>query len=114
MNSLDDWLWRWSIWCENGTAKQQVTSWLKESTGVYSSGAAFEDDVGCGEYKIETIVSALAEADAIAAKVLRTEYLPRWQGKLQGDRALMMDMTLRTYQRKLQKAKLFISERFFT
>lgn len=100
-------LWRWAAWCETGSTKQQVTSWLRESgRGKVPGGIEYDDGV---EYQIETIVSALAREDAQSARVLRKEYATRHKASTQLERAAALKITLRTYQRSLKKARQHVS-----
>lgn len=111
--TLDDLLWRWVTWRENGMTvgfgTQQVASWLRGRSDVYRSGASFENDVDSIEFKVDKAVAALGVADSEACKVLVCEFGIRLQHLRQLDRAVSVDMTLRTYQRRLKIAKDFVA-----
>lgn len=105
---LESVLASWAAWCETGTvAKQQVVSWLRERRGVYRSGASFEMQADSLEYAIEKAVSELHAIEPQAARVLRFEYSSR-AGANQGQRAERLELSLRTYQRNLKRAKTYV------
>lgn len=109
-NRLDDLLHRWSTWVENGWAmptRQQVTHFLKVRTTKVNQNTG--PDVDCVEFRIEQAVSALAKQSQQQAAVVRCEYSIKHQRLRQLDRSLLLNMSLRTYQRHLSHAKTFIS-----
>lgn len=109
---LDDLLHRWSAWVENGCVvhtRQQVTHFLKvRSTKVAGSHSPQLD---CTEMIVEQAVSLLATAQPSHAKVVRAEYNIKNQRLPQLEKALLLRLSLRTYQRHLKMAKTFIAEK---
>ena len=110
---LDDWLWRWSAWCLNGTTGRNVTSWLRERNTGKRINAAFEFDADCMEYRIELSIGKLAKENILAARVLRWEYQIRPAKSTQADRAIALDMPLRTYKLRLKQARDFVDSQIF-
>lgn len=112
-DNLDTLLHQWAAWVENGRlmpAKQQVTHFLNAgSRGNY--GPRSPDVSLCIESDIESAVCALAVKQPVQAKVIRAEYSRRFASYRQLDRAVALELSLRTYQRHLQSAKKFIQER---
>lgn len=123
-SSLDDWLEAWARWCHAGGLAQDgapsVLARLIEARGVLIVGTAgptapLDDIEGC----IEAAVMALAQCDPMAADVLRLECGAGWsdvarrrgltgydpRGMAQFDIAHALGVSVRTYRRKLAKAR---------
>lgn len=112
---IDELLWRWAAWTHSGSTRQNVTHFLRDSSGrSLGRGAAFEQDAYSIELRIEQAVSRLAAKHANQAHILRIEYSPRRSGEQsQSSRALALDLSLRTYQRHLKAAKDFVSQALY-
>ncbi len=131
-NDLDDLLERWARWCLQGGGAAMGTSLLgllMDNGGVLSrstaGGAPPMGAQSCPlEERVEYAVVALAREDLLTADVLRLEYNAgvapvvsrrklrgydhRNIGQLQKAHAL--EMGVRTYKRRLAKARLHVEQ----
>lgn len=100
---------RWAYWAESGqTHRQNVTHFLKtRGNRGFGSRDLGHDGI---ESRIESAVSQLALQDITAATVVRANYSRRHTQHTQLDIALALGISLRTFERKLQKAKQHIKE----
>lgn len=100
---------RWALWVESGqTHRQNVTHFLKiRGNRGFGSRDLGHDGI---ESRIESAVSQLALTDVTAATVVRANYSRRHHQHSQLDIALSLELSLRTYERKLHKAKAHIKE----
>lgn len=124
-NELDELFELWARWCvsggtQPGAAPSLLARWM-DNKGHMVFGAG-----GCGptdavEERIEAAVLAISMTEPLTAKVLRFEYgvwsgAGEWRGKeakalKQADKADALNVSLRTYRRRLAAGRAAVEAR---
>ncbi len=116
LRRVNSWLERWARWVHLGSA-QQAKSMLQVimEGGLIGRGAggAATPMLDCIEMDIEAALSRLSISDPKSVLVLRVEYGAKKLPNIPLDapreqKALRLDMSKRTYERRLKTAREFI------
>ncbi len=128
---LDEWLDAWAIWCDQGGmvsgGGSSMIGKMMDNAGLiqFGSGGGSMPLIDTVEGRIEQAVTELAIEDQAIADVLRLEYCAMKASTLrergfkvtrhfadmtQLDKANLLNMSVRTYRRKLAYARDFIQQ----
>jgi hypothetical protein len=114
----DDWFDKWAAYVQRGgeCGYKSIMSLLIETKGhLVRSARRVEPNTSSFELAIEIAVCELATKNQAAATVLRVEYGAKVISSLppnptQNQKALKLNMSLRTYHRRLRDAKNYVYE----
>lgn len=133
-NGLDDALELWARWCfaggESVSGGRTMLAKLIDNKGelMFSAGGGSREPSDSLEGAIESAVLTLFARDPLCADVLRLEYGAGWwevaqRRKIRGydprgigqfEHAAALDISLRTYRRRLAEARTFIEAKVGT